>query len=156
MIMPNRGFTLVELLITIAIILIISGIVAPRFDFGFKNQRLEADSKKLASNITLAQQYAMGQKNGHRYYGIGFYNSGYRIISYSDPDTPIGPVFVPSSNVNGDIPFSEGISISGAEDIIFDFRGSTLLPSDIQIVLSIDSATKTITITHLTGHVTVE
>lgn len=154
--MINRGFTLLEFLIVIAIILIIAGIVAPRFDFGLRSQRLEADSKELASNVTLAQQYAIGQKKSHRYYGVVFYNGGYRIVPYSDPDTPLGPVFVPSSNVNGDIPFSEGISISGAEDIIFDSRGSTLLPNDIQIVLSIDSATKTITITHLTGHVIVE
>lgn len=153
----RKGLSLLELLITIAILLIITGIVSSRLDFGLKNQRLEADSKELASNITLAQQYATGQRDGHRYYGVVFYNGGYRIVPYSDQDTPLNPIWVPSSeNINGDIPFSEGINISGEQNIIFDSRGSTLLPNDIQIVLSCDSSTRKITVTHLTGHVAIE
>lgn len=159
----RKGLTLLELLITIAIILIITGIISSRLDFGLKNQRLEADSKELASNITLAQQYAIGQRDTNRYYGVVFYNGGYRIVPYSDPDTPLNPpkplnpIWVPSSeNINGDIPLSEGINISGEQNIIFDSRGSTLLPNDIQIVLSCDSSTRKITVTRLTGHVALD
>lgn len=149
--MKKHGFTLMELLITIAVILILAGMLVPRLDMGFGRQKFEADLNKLVSNIALAQQYAMGQKDGHRYYGISFYTGGYRIIPYDDPKIPLAPVFAPSSvNTNGDIPFSEGISVSGGKNIVFDSRGSLLSNNDIQI--SMNSKNR-ITITHLTGHI---
>ena len=155
------GFTLIELLIVIAVIIILSGIVVPRLDTGLKIQNLKSDTKKLASNIALAQNYAVAQTNDYPSYGVSFYDNGYsdkgyRIIPYDINSNPNPAVTVPSSvNIQGDIPFSNGVSVLGP-DIIFNSKGSILSGNDIQIVLSSGSSTRTITITHLTGHITIE
>lgn len=152
----EKGFTLLELLVTIVIILILSGIVVPRLDTGFKNQRLDSDAKKLASNLTLAQNYAIGQRGGHRYYGISFYNGYYRIIPYDDEIVPLNAVAAPSSvNANGDIVFSDGITkSSGPQSVIFRFDGS-LNADYAPLVLTNNYSTKTLTFTRLTGYINI-
>lgn len=154
MLRSARGFTLIELIAVIAIILILVGIVAPRLSTSFRNQRLDSDAKRLVSNLVLAQNYAIGQKDGHRYYGVTFYNAGYRIIPYDDPSIPLPAVVVPSSiNINGDIPFSEGITKrSGPNKIVFKFNGS-LNAVYGQIKLTNGYSTKIITFTKLTGYI---
>ena len=151
----SRGFTLAELLITVAILLIIAGLIVPRLDFGFKKQKLEADASKLASNITLARQYALGQKDKHSSYGLYFYNGGYRVAPYDNVGGGwLAPAVVPSSvNPDGDIEFEEGITVSGSQDIIFDFKGA--LAEEVSVTVENNSATKTITASPL-GRVTVD
>lgn len=150
----SPGLTFIEILVVIAIIVLLSAIITPRLNIALRQDNLENDAKKLASNIGLAQQYALGQRDGYRYYGLVFYNGGYWIKPYNNPSEPENPIVVPSSiNESGDILFSSGTTISGAQDIIFDFTGSALLDADIQITLTNDSNAKTITVTHLTGHV---
>ena len=152
----SQGFTLAELLITIAVLLIIAGLVVPRLDFGFEKQKLESDAGKLASNITLARQYALGQKGQNRFYGVYFNSGGYRIAPYDDDGaTWLAPVVVPSSvNPDGDILFEDGITVSNPQDIIFDFRGA-VTGAVSPVTLHYDSATKTITVSPL-GRVTVD
>lgn len=157
MLRSARGFTLIELITVIAIILIIVGIITPRLSTSFKNQRLDSDAKKLASNLALAQNYAIGQKDGYRYYGVTFDTDKYWIIPYDDDNNNLNPlpaVFVPSSvNINGDILFSEGISKSSGPDIvIFKFNGS-LNANYSAIVLTNGYSNKTITFTSLTGYI---
>lgn len=148
------GFTLMELLLALAIILIIAGAIAPRLDFGFQKHRLDADIKKLASNIELARQYAISQRDSCRYYGIVFYKNYYRIIQYDDEKNPKSPVVAPTSvNTNGDIPLSKGVSASGAKDVIFDSRGSISGAGDIQIILQNNAGKRTITVKGLTGYI---
>jgi type II secretion system protein H len=149
------GFTLIELLIVIAIALIIAGAVVPHLDTSLTNKRLEIDAKKLASNISLAQQYAMGQKDGSRSYGIIFYEKGYRLIPYDSKGDPLSPVIVPSCvNANGDIPFSKGITLGDKENIIFNFKGS--ITNEVNVVLDAGDVSKTITVAKLTGTVSIK
>lgn len=146
-----------ELLVVIAIILMLSGIIGVRLNLALKQDKLENDIKKLASNIKLAQQYALGQREGYRYYGIVFYDRGYRIRPYDNPgEPPLVPVVVPSSiNESGDIPFSKGITAFKRQDFVFDFMGSIYSSSNIEIELTANSSKKTLTVTHLTGHITI-
>lgn len=150
------GFTLMELLLVIAVIMIIAGGAVSRLSTGFGGQRLDIDIKKLASNIGLAQQYAMGQKDEFPSYGITFYSGGYRVVS-DDGKGKSTPVVVPSSvNTNGDIPFSDGVSAKSPKDITFNSKGSITTGQDIEIILTNGSTDRRITVTQLSGHVKID
>ena len=145
-----EGFTLLEILLVGAIILIIVGILVPRLDTGLTIQQLNNDAKSLASNLNLARHYALSQRAGYRSYGLIFYSDYYRVVPYDASGTPLTPVIVPAStNSSGDIPLANNISLtSGPTTIIFDYRGT--ITADTQYVLSNNNnATKTITINQL-------
>ena len=75
----KKGFTLVELLVAIAIMVIISGIILANYRTGQKQQTLKAEAQKLTSTLRQAQNMAMAQaedpKNPGQVppYGYGVY-----------------------------------------------------------------------------------
>jgi prepilin-type N-terminal cleavage/methylation domain-containing protein len=151
----KAGFTLVELLIVIAIILFTAGAIAPRLDSSLKSRRLILDTKKLASNISLAQTYAMGQKDGFRSYGVVFYDGGYRIIPHDEHGNPMPPVIAPSCiNLNGDVVFSKGVALISGGNIIFDYKGS--ISNDFKLILGVDSYSKKVVVSKITGIVSIQ
>ncbi len=58
----NLGFTLVELLVSIFIIAIISGIFLANYNFAEKSSGLSMAAQKLVSDIRQAQNFALGLK----------------------------------------------------------------------------------------------
>lgn len=56
----NSGFTLVELLVSISIIAIISGLFLANYRGGEKSNQLNLSAQELASNFRLAQNHALG------------------------------------------------------------------------------------------------
>lgn len=143
-----KGFTLVELLIVISVILIISGVLVPRLLITSSRHNLDNDTKLLVSNLHLARQYAIAQRKNYRYYGISFYPGYYQLSAFSATGSTLAVVVVPGSeNSTGKIFFSSGTKItSGPKTVIFDFRGSTTAAT---IKVNNKLLSKTITITSL-------
>lgn len=61
-IINNHGFTLVELLASIFIIALISGVFMVNYHNTNKRSQLKLAAQKLASDIRLAQNYSLGSK----------------------------------------------------------------------------------------------
>lgn len=55
----NKGFTLIELMVTIAVLGIVAGMAAPSFGNIIKNQRFKSDTSDLINKIKQARTYAV-------------------------------------------------------------------------------------------------
>jgi prepilin-type N-terminal cleavage/methylation domain-containing protein len=66
--MVNRGFTLIEILIVVAIMGIIIAVAIPNYNSMMSKARIEAQTRELYSSIAAARLYAMQTKQPTRLY----------------------------------------------------------------------------------------
>ena len=79
----KRGFTLVELMIVIAVIAIISAIAAPNFTTYMAQRRLNGAARMVMSDLIAARQKAVTQNNQFR---VIFSGNQYTILDDDDND----------------------------------------------------------------------
>jgi len=89
--MKERGFTLVELLVTTSIILLFAAIIFPNFNLGEKNLALERSAVKLAQDLGRAREMAMSVREFtgapptfKGAYGIKFAVNSFDYILFAD------------------------------------------------------------------------
>ena len=61
------GFTLIELMVSVSIVALVSGIFLVNYHSANKQSELSMSAQKLVSDIRLAQSYSLGSKE----YGLG-------------------------------------------------------------------------------------
>ena len=64
----SKGFTLIEIIIVIFIIVILAGIFAPRLFRQADSFKVEAAAEQIANHIRLAQSRAIAEHEDHRVY----------------------------------------------------------------------------------------
>ena len=87
----NQGFTLVEILVVTAIIIVLSAIVIPRYRVGDQHFRVQRSAHQLSQNLRYVQEMAMGAKEigigivkpGHEFYPDGGFGIHFDI---NEPD----------------------------------------------------------------------
>ncbi|MEM7610113.1 MAG: type II secretion system minor pseudopilin GspH [Pseudomonadota bacterium] len=79
----ERGFTLIEIMVTVFIIAIAVGLILPSIGWVKKTQVTEKDLRELAARVALARDEAALQG---RNFGVRFYPDGYGFFDL-DPDT---------------------------------------------------------------------
>ena len=103
----KKSFAIYELLISIIVIAILSGglfALSGRFQ---RRRRVAVAVDQLLVDLRLTQQFARTLKDGHKFYGLRFYDGlgenndriGYKIVRYEDPgggdpldfDGPVDP-----------------------------------------------------------------
>lgn len=72
----NKGFTLIELVLVIAIIGILAGIAAPKFSASKSDFKLQATAKACQADLRYAQQLSIDTKEPH---GVYFTQTGYQL-----------------------------------------------------------------------------
>jgi len=157
----KKGFTLIELMISVSIIAMISTLYLTNYQGANKQSQLSLATQKLASDIRLAQNYSLGLldyegdipdggwginlKKGNDYYTI-FADSGDGFYAFDDVeeyrrvDLPNGVII--DSLVVGDIPDPESNL-----DIVF------LPPDPITYINAIDDTKVEITLKNIENSV---
>jgi type IV fimbrial biogenesis protein FimT len=129
--MVNRpGFTLIEMMVVLAITVILSSIAAPSFKSLVAGQRARATSTELYAALTLARSEAIKRNTQVTLLPAGAaWQSGWSIPNPTTTGTPIavhglvagavitGPssvVYLPNGRVNSDTPPAFDIALDGA------------------------------------------
>lgn len=145
-----KGFTLLELLVTIAIVAVVTVLAAPSFRDMLSNNRLTAQAGGLTTALNYARNTALSQAITVRVCPVGTLNSpacgaswGAGWIVVSDPggtptllqskQTPAGNAVLSSTTATTHIDFdSRGLSTTAAGFKVCDSRGAAYARS-IQI-----------------------
>lgn len=138
------GFSLIELIIVIAVVIILAATAATRFDLSTKN--LDAVAKNLRSNIQLAQDLAM--TNGS-VYGFRSINATSYEIYNGAPGTPARD---PLSGGNLTVSISTVQFFGIVPTVPFTASGVPNIAANATIVLTEESAQRTVVIEQNTGH----
>lgn len=118
----QRGVTLIELLICIAILSILAGIAVPRLGQSLEKQELEISARQLAADIRWLQQISINADVNTTAYAMFFYNTtpyGYYVTTNTQR---IKNIILPISvSLPGSHPYisfaSSGAPITGSQSI---------------------------------------
>lgn len=134
----KKGFSLLELVVSLAIVLILSGLMIPMFRSFAERRKLENDAVNLMGDLIQAQQFARVYRDGYKYYGVRFFGGlgangdrvGYKILRFEPIDitAPINTTAASwtaiKSSVEADNPeflentfFGSQVSIDAASEI---------------------------------------
>ena len=146
-----RGFTLVELIIVIAVLSIVSALAIPRFAAGAMRRRIDAAAQRVVQDLKLARQYARQTSTAQ---SVTFETSSdsYRFDGMADPDHPDSRYTVRL----GEQPYEVDLyQVSLGGDDVFEFDGFGNPDSDGTITLQVGDLARTITIDRVTGVISV-
>ncbi len=171
-----RGFNIIELFITVAVLGIVCGIAIPGVLGGIQRTGVDGASRRLAEDIRLTQSNALTRGVQARL--VAFDQSGSAPNSgYSNDATKTnryrielrnGPLAAwpaltdsPGSNANVLTPWNDlgglfgGVKVTTADTITFNSQGFPTTASTISLVLSGPGGTKTV-VTNAIGKATIQ
>jgi type IV fimbrial biogenesis protein FimT len=143
----ERGFTLVDMAMTILIIGILMASAAPKFAASVKRTQLDAAGKKLKADLTFARQRAINRSASQTVQFPTGTNS-YTLLGLANPDRPSQTYAINLSQE----PFRTTISsatVGGDQEIVFDRFGRP--DSAGTITLSAGGNASTVSINAATG-----
>jgi len=130
------GFTLVELLVVIFILVLATGLVLPNFNFFQRQSSLDMAAQEIIGALRLAQNKALASE-GASPFGLYFENDRYTLFKGTSfySSSPDNSVYL----LNSALRLSE-ISLGGVNSIVFDqLTGATSYPGSLKISLASDS-----------------
>jgi prepilin-type N-terminal cleavage/methylation domain-containing protein len=148
----KRGFSLIELLIVLAIMGILTGIVLSTFQVYKKSQALDKDVETIVETLRQARSQTLSSQNASKY-GVHITSTAITLF--------VGSTYSAGSASNQD--FSLQVSdavlsinlVGGGSDVVFNrLTGDTSQSGSVVISSASISRTKTVTI-YSTGLVTV-
>lgn len=155
----GRGFTIVELLVALAMVAILAGVSLPVFTAALQNRRLDGAVRKIVGDLRYAQSLAVAQGGLYRFHSgddpLANQPGRYRLERSTDGGnnwSEVTPWYTLSSEFQGagisNIKDSSGIPLTIYE-VRFNSRGACancLTPRTPPIVITVSSASGTRTI----------
>ncbi len=111
----QKGFTLIEVMLVVAMIAMLAGMTIPITFGSLKKQSVEEESSKLLSVLRQTQAKSM-KGRGDSPWGVYFTPESYTVFkgnSYEERESIYDEVFE----------ISPGMSVAGAPEIVFDYEG---------------------------------
>ena len=129
----NKGFTLVELIVTIAVAAILLGVAMPAFQSTARNNAVRSTTNDLISTINLARQQSMSMRTEVEVSPAGGgWSSGWSLV-FDDSAAGEDADFTPRNNVSI-------TSSAGNADLVFRSRGGLKDGGDIEFTITHDDA----------------
>ncbi|MEW5908096.1 MAG: hypothetical protein AB1643_02870 [Patescibacteria group bacterium] len=132
----HNGFTLVELLIILTLIIVIFSLTIPLGINFYKNQTLDEVATDILSNLRKAHNKAVFQKNDSAF-GIKFFPDSYILFQGNNFSSRIQ-----DEDENFSLPYS--INVNGISEIVFSKLSGTTTAG--ALIISSGSNSKTINI----------
>ena len=139
----NNGFTLLELVIVIAILVILSGIIVGTFVIFNQTAGVSKDAELVLETLRLARSQTLAPKNETQY-GVHFSPTSITLFS--------GSTYSPAASGNQIFSLHAGDSlsvnlVSGGDDVVFDrLTGATPDAGTTTITVANSAASKSVTI----------
>lgn len=146
-----QAFTLVEAVLVVVIVGILAGIAVPRFTGFVTHQHIEAATRRIITDMALAQRRARITSTAQTV-TFDLNADSYTLPGMADPDHPSEPYTVSIS----DGPYASTITsadFGGDTEVVFDGYG--VPDSGGTIVVAAGECQKTLTLNAQTGRVTV-
>ncbi len=130
--MPDNGFTLVELMVTVAVMSILLVVGIPNFKSFVLNQRVKTTAYELVASLNYARSEAIKQNRNAVLQGMDINGSRSWVLQINGADLR---TFVIPTNVDIDVPVSsitfgpDGRSTASAVFVICDQAGSAAVTS---------------------------
>jgi prepilin-type N-terminal cleavage/methylation domain-containing protein len=147
-----QGFTLLELVIVLAIVAIVAGIAAPRYQASAARYRAESAARRVACDLGLARARARAA-SASQTVAFSVAAGEYTIVGMSDPDRPAQPYRV----VLGEEPYRARLlsaQFGGVEQVTFN--GFGVPGSAGSVVVEAGGFQKTVTLDVESGKATVQ
>ncbi|MDD2753236.1 MAG: type II secretion system protein [Candidatus Portnoybacteria bacterium] len=148
--MKNLGFTLIELVVVIAIAVLLLGIVLPNFNFFQRQSALESAAQEAIGVLRLAQNKTLSSE-GASSFGVYFESNKFTLFK--------GTTFYPSSpdnivyNINSSLKISD-VNLGGGNFLVFSrLSGETADYGSIKIEEANNSARNKIIFVDSSGNV---
>lgn len=147
----RSAFTLVELLMVIAITIIVSSIAVPRFSNASNRYKLDAGARKLANDLELAQQEAMASSSSRTF---TFATAGYTVTRIdSAGKTVVVRTVQLDRDPYGITKLTPAITVANSKPLKFDGFGKPNGGGTIEVVSRNDK--RVVTLSSITGKATV-
>lgn len=133
----QSGFSLIELLIAVAVFVLAAGLILPGFNFFQRQSALDAATQEIISTLRLAQNQSLASENANSF-GVWFEADKFILFK--------GPTFYPEATDNVSHPLSPSlrlseISLNGNNFVVFDkLNGSAANYGSLKIEQADDSA----------------
>ena len=149
-----RGFTLLEMVIVIAVIGVLAAVALPRYANAIANQHIEAASRRIVLDLALAQRRAKASSSSQSVLFAVDTNS-YSLPNVADLDRANSTYAVDLSQPPDEATLHSA-DFDGSTEMIYDGYGMPLDGVGGSVVIQVGSMLKTITVNGETGAVSVQ